>query len=444
VIRKPRHPLVWVPTLYFAQGLPFAVVAIMAATMYQRLGIPNAEITAWTGLLLSAWTFKPLWSPFLEVIRSKKAVVIAFQLLGGLTLLAVAYSLRLPGFFTTSVAIFALTAFSSATHDIACDGLYIENLSTQQQALYSGWLGAFWNGAKLFIIGGMVWLAGDLEKTMSTHEAWTIVVSIPGFILIGLAVYHLFFMPPMHQITPKEISINFVARTMGDVLLTYIRKPGIWLAILFIILYRASEGLVQPIGRLFLLDAVEKGGLGLSTQEMGILYGTVGTVTFIAGSIFGGYFAALRGLRKSMLIMILAMNVPNLTFWYLSAYHPGADHIYLIGSMLSLEMFGFGFGSTGLTLYMMQVIAPGKYPTAHYALCTGIMNLGLQMFGMPSGKIQSWLGYHDFFILGVAAAIPVLVMSFFMDINVKEKGELVEEEDDAEPILGTEITKAEA
>lgn len=417
--RLRNHPLGWVPTLYFAQGLPFAVVAIMASIMYKKLGVSNEQIAYWTGLLGLAWVIKPVWSPFLEIIRSKKAVVVSFQVLGGICLLATAFVLQTPGFFTLSIAFLALTSFASATHDIAADGLYIENLTMQQQALYSGWLGAFWNGGKLFVQGGLVTLAGYLEATMSASSAWTIVMAVPGVILLLLATYHMWAMPPLHKITKADVTVAGIARTLQDVIVTFFAKPGIWLAVAFIILFRAGEGQVQTIGRLFLIEARDKGGLGLSTSDMGIAYGTFATLAFIGGSILGGYFAAWRGLRKSLFILIVAMNLPNLTFWYLSAYLP--TDIYLITAVLSVEMFGYGFGFTGLILYIMQVVAPGKYPTAHYALGTGIMQLGFVLFQMMSGKIQTYLGYHDFFIWGVASALPVLILSLIVKIEDKNQ-----------------------
>ena len=412
-----RHPLLWVPSLYFAQGLPFAVVAIMAGFMYKKMGISNEEIAYWTGLLGFAWVVKPLWSPFLEVIRSKKAIVILFQAFGGIFLLSTALLLKLPGFFTLTIAMLTLVAFSSATHDIAADGLYIENLSKYQQSIYSGWLGAFWNGGKLFVQGGLVYLAGELEAKVGITQAWSIAMAVPGAIMLALATYHIWAMPPAKAITIQDVTISFVARTMQDVIVTFFQKPGIWMSVAFIILFRAGEGQVQTIGRLFLLEGRATGGLGLSTSDVGIAYGTFGTLAFIGGSILGGYFAAWRGLKKSMFLLILAMNVPNLTFWYLSAYLP--TDFYMITGILSVEMFGFGFGFTGLILYIMQVVAPGKYTTAHYALGTGIMQLGLVLFQMVSGRIQAFLGYHDFFIWGVVSALPVLVLSLIVALPGK-------------------------
>lgn len=409
-----RHPLTWVPTLYFAQGLPWAIVCIMSTIMYKKLGISNEEIAYWTGLLGLAWVFKPLWSPFLEMVSSPKKVVVTAQLIGGVSLIAGAAALNLPGFFVFSVSILAVSALTSATHDIAADGSYISNLSKESQAMYSGWLGAFWNGGKLFVQGGLVVLAGTLESKMSAHHAWSITMALPGFILLGLGLYHMWSMPNKKNHDAAELTFSGVSRTLIDVLVDFFKKPGIWFAICFIVLFRAGEGLVQTVGRLFLIEPVANGGLGLTTTDMGIAYGTVATLAFIGGSILGGYFAAWLGLKRTLFVLILMMNVPNLTFWYMSAFHP--TDIYFISTILSVEMFGYGFGFTGLILYIMHVVAPGKYPTAHYALGTGIMALGLTVFQMISGKIQAFLGYEKFFVVGVLACIPVLIMAFLAKV----------------------------
>lgn len=404
-----RHPIMWVPSLYFAQGLPWAIVSIMAAIMYKKMGISNDQIAYWTGLLGFAWVLKPLWSPFLEMVSSPKKVVVAFQLIGGIALLACALVLQLPGFFTFSIAILALSAFSSATHDIASDGTYISNLSKEQQAMYSGWLGAFWNGGKLFAQGALVTLAGYLEPQLGIAKAWSVVMALPGVILLALGFYHMWAMPGKPNHDSANLTFDGVLTTLKDVMQDFFAKPGIWFAVSFIILFRAGEGLVQTVGRLFLIETVEKGGLGLSTSQVGIAYGTVATLMFIGGSILGGYFVAWKGLKKTLFLLILMMNVPNLTFWYMSAYHP--SDIYFISAILSIEMLGFGIGFNGLIVYIMHVVAPGKYPTAHYAMGTGIMALGLTVFQMLSGKIQEALGYQTFFIVGVLACIPVLIMA---------------------------------
>lgn len=412
-----RHPLTWVPTLYFAEGLPWAVVCVMSAIMYKQLGVSNEDITFWTGLMGFAWVFKPLWSPFLELAAGPKRIVVATQVLGGAMLLLAGVLLHTPGFFIFTVAILSLLAFTSATHDIAADGTYIASLPADKQSLYSGWLGAFWNGGKLFVQGGLVVMAGYLEKHMgaSAAQAWSLALLLPGALMVALGLYHAWSMPSIERQSGAGQSAGDVARTLMEVLVDFFSKPGIWVAIAFILLFRVGEGQVQSMGRLFLLETRALGGLGLSAEQMGVAYGTFATLAFIGGSILGGTFAAKMGLQRALFWLILAMNAPNLSFWYLSAYQP--TDLSLITAMLSFEMFGYGFGFVGLTLFMMQVVAPGRFPTAHYALATGVMALGFQLSTMVSGKIHAALGYHDFFIWGLLAAIPVLGMSLVVKVR---------------------------
>lgn len=410
-----RNPLTWVPTLYFAEGLPFAVVAVMSGMMYKKLGLSNDVITFWTTQLGYAWLLKPLWSPLLESVHSKKRIVALAQIVGGALLLACALCLHLPGFFVFSMGLLCCAAFVSATHDIAADGSYIAALSDEQRARYSGWMGAFWNGGKLFVLGGMVTLAGNLESSLGVVGGWTVAMAIPGLLLIGLGFYHLWSMPEptMHrQAEATRISFRATVRTTLEVLRTFFSQPGILSVIVFILLFRAGEGQIQTVGRLFLMDGREVGGLGLNTSQIGLAYGTAGTVAFIVGSILGGHFVEWLSLRRAMFIMILAMNVPNLTFLYLNIAQPtNVDHVTLV---LAIEMFGYGFGFPALPLYIMRQVAGHGYPTAHYAIGTAVMQGGLILFGTVSGFIQQKLGYHDFFIWCVLSAIPVLILSLVL------------------------------
>jgi len=410
VQRATRHPLAWVPTLYLAQGLPFYAVALVAGLMFKSMGVPNEQIAHWTGVIGLAWAFKALWSPFLELARSKKRVIVAFQLLGGVALGGVALALHLPLWFGASIALFGVVALASSTHDIAADGLYIASLSARQQAAYAGWQGAFFNGAKFLSLGGLVILAGYLEPRIGVSSAWSTIFGLLGAALAGLALYHLWALP--ETLTAPQTSRRAIAATLVDVIRAFFAKPGIWMAIVFIILFRAAEGQIQTIGPLFLRDARALGGLGLSTAEVGAIYGTAGTLAFLAGSIGGGYFTAKLGLRRAMPWLILAMNLPNLVFWYLSAMQPEARGVIAVA--LGTEMFGYGFGFVGVILFIMQVVATGKYQTAHYALGTGFMQLGFVLFKFISGDIQQALGYQRFFVWVLLAALPVLLLSRFM------------------------------
>jgi len=404
-----RSPISWVPTLYFAEGLPYFVVATIAGLMFKSMGVPNEQIARWTGALGFVWVFKPLWSPFLEAAPSKKRLVLLFQLVGGICLALVALALQLPVYFALTIGLLALVAVASATHDIAADGLYIANLDAKQQAMYAGWQGGFYNVARFFSIGGLVILAGYFEERMAVGQAWGLIFALLGILLVGLSAYHAWSLPEAPRAAAAGGSARSVAATLGDVIVDFFRKPGIWMAILFIILFRAAEGQVTTIGPLFLRAAREDGGLGLSTAEVGTVYGTVATLAFIGGSILGGYFTSWLGLRRAMFYLILAMNLPNLAFWFLSTALP--TDLTTIAALLSLEMFGYGFGFVGLILFIMQVVAVGRYQTAHYALGTGVMQLGYVLFKMVSGDIQAALGYQAFFLWVLLSAVPVLILS---------------------------------
>lgn len=413
-----RHPLAWVPSLYLAQGLPFYAVALVAGLMFKSMGVPNEQIARWTGVLGFAWVFKALWSPLLELARSKKRAVVVFQLIGGASLAAVALALQLPAWFALCIGLLAVVSLASSSHDIVADGLYIASLSAKQQAAYAGWQGAFFNAAKFLSLGGLVILAGYLEERIGTTAAWTVVFGLLGAALAGLGLYHSWALPGTLTVRGAgATTLRGIAVTLADVIRAFFAKKGIWLGILFIILFRASEGQIQTIGPLFLRDARAVGGLGLSTAEVGAVYGTAGTVAFLAGSIAGGYFTSWLGLKRAMPVLILAMNLPNLVFWYLSAAQPAS--LTLIALALGVEMFGYGFGFVGIILFIMQVIASGPYQTAHYALGSGFMQLGFVLFKMVSGDIQQALGYRDFFLWVLACAVPVLVLTRFVRLEAE-------------------------
>jgi MFS transporter, PAT family, beta-lactamase induction signal transducer AmpG len=419
-----RSPAMWVPSLYLAQGLPYFAVMMVANQMLKSMGMDNVQISHWTTWIGFAWVFKPLWSPFMELASSKKKMVVLFQLAGGACLGLVALALHMPFWFAACIAMLALVAICSATHDIACDGLYIASLDEKQQAQYAGWTGTFFNAGRFIASGGLLVLAGYLEKTSGVVNAWTVIYALLGAMLIGLGLYNSWALPQAKNASTSKTSAREISSTLAEVIVEYFRKPGIWVSVLFIILFRAGEAQIQTIGPLFLREARELGGLGLSTAEVGTLYGTFGTAAFIIGSIAGGYFTSWRGLKRAILPLILAVNLPNAVFYVLALAHPTS--LWAIGTALSVEMFGYGFGFVGLILYMMQVVAPGKYQTAHYALSTGIMALGFALFKYFSGDIQVALGYQNFFLWVLVAAIPVAIMSQLIPMTAHQKNETAE------------------
>ncbi|MEK8033626.1 MFS transporter [Ideonella sp. DXS29W] len=407
-----RSPITWVPSLYFVQGLQFFVVMLIAGLMFKNMGEPNDRIARWTGILGLAWAFKPLWSPFLELARSKKMIVVVMQFTGAVGLALMALAMQMPFYFAACIGVLFLLAYASATHDIACDGLYMASLSPKLQAAYAGWQGAFFNASKFLTLGGLLVLAGHLEKTIGVAPAWSAIFGLLAVTLGLLAAYNAWALPGALNVGHADLSASSVVKTLGEVIADFLQKPGIWLAIVFIVLFRFAEGQVQTIGPLFLIEPREKGGLGLTTEQVGVVYGSAGTLAFLVGSVLGGYFTAWLGLKRAMPVLIIAMAVPNMTFYALAVLHP--SDLSFIGALVSLEMFGYGFGFVGMILYLMQAVAPGKYQTAHYALGTGVMQLGFIFSKTISGDIQVAMGYERFFLWTILCGVPALVLMFFV------------------------------
>ena len=328
-----------------------------------------------------------------------------------------AAALQLPGWFTPVLGLLALAALASASHDIACDGLYIAALNARARAQWSGWLGACFNSAKLFAMGALVILAGQLEGRLGVVGAWASVFGLAAALMALLAAWHAWSLPDTRA--PAEgggsAAADGLGSTLLDVLRSFFQLPGVWWAIAFIVLFRAGEAQVQTIGPLFLKDARAAGGLGLATTEVGWSYGTAGTLAFLAGSVASGYFTAWLGLRRALLTLVVAMNLPNLAFWMMAGAQP--DNLWVISAAVSLETFGYGFGFVAVILFMMQFVAGSRYQTAHYALATGFMALGYVLFKTVSGDLQRLLGYPHFFAWVLACALPVFGMLRWLPIH---------------------------
>lgn len=419
---KPLRPARWVPTVYFAEGLPFVTIGTVSVLMYKSMGLSDAQIAFWTTLVMWPWTLKPLWGPLLEMFKTKKHFVVATQFIGGVTFGLLTFTLPLEGFFSFSLALFAIIAFNGATHDIAADGLYINVLSEKLQAQYVGWQGAAYNIAKIFSQGALVYVAGQLENSIGVVNAWMIVMGVFGVILVVLSLYHAKVLPSGGTASGVA-SAREAFSTFWDVVRTFFQKRYIVWGILFIILYRFAEGQAIKIVPLFLKATRDHGGLGLTTSEIGIFYGTFGAIAFVCGSLLAGYFIAGRGLRRSLFILCCFFNIPFAVYAFLAITQP--ENLYVIGAAVACEYFGYGFGFVGLTLFMMQQIAPGKYKMAHYAFATGIMSLGMMIPSMLSGVLSDWLGYKNFFLWVMIATIPSFLMTWlvpFRDTTVEGKG----------------------
>lgn len=412
-MHQPTHnPLRWVPTVYFAMGLPFVVLNMVSVLMFKRMDISDVQIAFWTSLIMLPWTLKPLWSPFLGMFKTKKFFVVLTQLLTAATFGVVAFSLKSPHFFGIAVALLFLIAFSGATHDVATDGVYMTELSKPDQARYIGWQGAFYNMAKIFAAGGLVYLAGYLIGKIGNVHAWMAVMGVCGAVMLLLGVYHARALPSGGKATANVSSFGSCVRSLWTVLRDFFTKKNIAWYICFIILYRFAEGFVMKIVPLFLKSPVEQQGLGLSEEQIGLYYGTFGAIAFVLGSVLSGYYVAAKGLKQTLFWLCCTFNLPFVVYLLLAAYQPSSG--WLIAAAIIAEYFGYGFGFVGLTLFMMQQVAPGKYQMAHYAFASGIMNLGVMLPGMLSGFVSDWLGYKYFFVFVLVATIPAFLITWLV------------------------------
>lgn len=403
-------------------GLPFVILNMVCVLMFKGLGIADSQIALWTSIIMFPWTLKFLWSPLLELLPSKRMIVVATQIISGAGFACVALALHLPSFFAVCIGLLAVVAFSGATHDIALDGLYMAELSEQDQAKYIGWQGAFYNIAKLVATGLLVYLAGVLidarEAAGATSgeaalHAWTIIMGAAAVLLVVLGLYHRFSLPAglKKESAEKKSAGEELKAVIGD----FFTKKHIWLYIAFIILYRLGEGFVMKIVPLFLKADTASGGLGLSEQQIGLYYGTFGAAAFVLGSLLAGYYISHRGLKKALFSLVCIFNLPFLVYAWFAWAQPSSA--LLIGSGIVLEYFGYGFGFVGLTLFMMQQVAPGEHQMAHYAFASAIMNLSVMVTGAVSGFFSDALGYKMFFIVVMFATIPIFILSRVIPFN---------------------------
>lgn len=411
-----RSPWLWVPTLYFAEGLPYVTAMTVAVIMYKRLDISNTDIALYTSWLYLPWVIKPFWSPFVDIIKTKRWWIVSMQLLIGAGLAGVAFLLPFSFFFQATLAVLWLIAFSSATHDIAADGFYMLALDSSQQSFFVGIRSTFYRLAMISGQGLLIILAGYLEKyTGNIKLSW----SITFFILAGLFglffIYHRFALPKVEakaENTSRKSSEIF--HEFIETFDSFFKKEGILLALTFMLLYRLGEAMLVKMVSPFLLDGRAVGGLGLDTEQVGMVYGTVGVIALTLGGIIGGIAVSRKGLRFWIWPMALSITLPNLVYIYLSAFLP--DNLLFVNIAIAIEQFGYGFGFTAYMLYMIY-FSEGEHKTAHYAMCTGFMALGMMLPGMLAGWLQEQMGYEHFFILVVTLMIPTLAVIPFLKID---------------------------
>lgn len=440
-----RSPWLWVPTLYFAEGIPYFIVNVISVIMFKKLGMGNGDIAMYTGLLYLPWVIKPLWSPFVDIIRTKRWWVVSMQVIMSAAFAVVAFSLPDPAsisiagessgeavsgtpvsLFSLTLVIFWITALASATHDIAADGFYMLALDHGEQSFFVGIRSTFYRLSSVFGQGVLVVVAGLLEtKFGNISLAWSVTMLICTVLFASITVYHILSLPKPAADSPvrsavhgsdmeKSAHAEEIMREFGQTFVTFFRKKGVWLAVVFMLLYRLPEAFLVKMLNPFLLDPVSRGGLGLATETVGIVYGTVGVIALTLGGIVGGIAASRWGLRKSMWPMALSLALPCLVFLYLSIAQP--SNLGVINFCVAFDQFGYGFGFTAYMLYMMY-FSDGEFKTSHYSLCTAFMALSMMLPGMVAGYLQEWLGYVGFFWMVAVCCLATIGVTLFVKVE---------------------------
>lgn len=429
---KRISPWAWVPTLYFAQGIPYFIVNNISVLMFAKMGVPNGEMALFTSLLYLPWTIKPFWSPFIDIIKTKRWWIISMQILMSIAFILLTLSIPKPdeatiaagttpiSMFTITLVLFIITAFASATHDIAADGFYMLALRQSDQAAFVGIRSTFYRLASIFGQGVLVAIAGAIElRYKDIPLSWTITMLVTAVMFSLVTFYHLFAIPKPTSdksvLTPGTASAKAIFQEFGRTFATYFTKPGVWLAIAFMLLYRLPEAFLIKMCMPFLVASKEAGGLELSTAEVGIVYGTIGVIFLTVGGILGGLFASRIGLKKSIWWMAGCMTLPCLTFVYLAIGQP--DNLFAISTAIAIEQFGYGFGFTAYMLYMMY-FSEGEFKTSHYAICTAFMALSMMIPGMFAGYLQEAVGYVNFFWIVILYCAATIVVTVFADRKI--------------------------
>lgn len=413
-----NNPFAWIPTLYFTEGLPYFAVTAISVIMYKRLGVDNTAIALYTSWLYLPWVIKPFWSPFVDMLSTRRGWIITTQLIMGAALGSIAFLIPVSNFFQWTLCLFWLIAFSSATHDIAADGFYMLGLDEQNQSLFSGIRSIFYRIATIFGQGVLIYIAGHLEDlTDNIPLAWGITFGLLAVILFIMGFYHSYSLPTPDKDIPRNISnTKEVFNNFGKIVSSYFKKPGIVVALLFMLLFRLPEAQLVKMINPFLLDGRDIGGLALTTEQIGIIYGTIGVIGLIIGGIVGGICVSLKGLKYWLWPMVMAISLPDLVYVYLSYAQP--DNLIIISSCIFVEQLGYGFGFTAYMLYLIY-FSRGEYATAHYAISTAFMALGMMLPGMVSGYIQEAIGYKYFFVWVMICCFATFEVSALLKIDPK-------------------------
>jgi len=407
-MKAKESPWLWVPTLYLVEGLPYAIVNTIALAVFKDMGVDNGTLGPLTTLISLPWLIKPLWSPFMDIFRSKRWWILLTQFTMFIVIAAIA--LFLP-FCSMSVllALFVVVAFASATHDISADGYYMLALDRQRQSSFVGIRNTFYRGGLVLGQGLLVMLGGVLQKrTGDIPRSWAAVLFICAALLACIAFYHLFTMPhPGEDKDRRDVgSASHIWAEFAESFKSFFMKKGVWWAVAFLLLYRLPEALSLNLLYPFFKDGAEVGGLGAGTEMYGLVYGTFGVVALLLGGILGGIYASKKGLRASMWPMAFSLALPCAVYLLMAIFRPSS--VWTIGSLIVLDQFGYGFGFTAYTLFMMRFV-DGPLKTSHYALCTAFMWLSMKLPALVAGYLQQWLGYIGFFTLVMVSCVGTII-----------------------------------
>lgn len=429
VVTKSALPWWWIPTLYFAEGIPYFIVNNISVIMFAKMGVPNETMSLYTSLLYLPWVIKPFWSPFVDIIKTKRWWIILMQIVMSISFIGLVLSLPHPSqqmiaskntpvsMFTVMIILFYVTAIASATHDIAADGYYMLALKEEQQTFFVGIRSTFYRLSSIFGKGVLVMIAGLLElRTGNIPLAWSFAMVIIAIIFSIITLYHLFALPaPDADYCRNTKGGADIAKEFADAFVGFFKKKGIIVALAFMLLYRFSEALMLKLVDPFFLDPVEKGGLGISTAKVGFINGTVGVIAMLSGGIAGGIAASKWGLKKVLWPMALSLTLPCFVYVYMSVVQP--SNLWLINACVAFEQLGYGFGFQAYMLYLIYFSA-GEFKTSHYAICTGFMALGMMIPGIFAGYIWKWLGgYIGFFWFVMLCCLVTVVVTMLVKID---------------------------
>ena len=416
-MKLKKSPWSWVPTLYFAEGLPYVAVMTISIILYKQLGLSNAEITFYTSWLYLPWVIKPLWSPFIDLVKTKRWWIVSMQLLMGAAFGGVAFTIPTAFWLQGTLFFFWLMAFSSATHDIAADGFYMLGLNQHHQAWFVGIRSTFYRLATIFGQGILVMIAGNLQVFYRNSIAfsWSLMFYGVTGLFIALWLWHGYILPhPREDVARKDVNASTIWLEFVKTIRTFFQKEQVVAGILFMLLYRMPEGLLAKVSALFLIDAGHNGGLGLSPQEYGLVQGTVGVVGLTLGGILGGLCAGRDGLKRWLWPMVCAITLPDIVYVYMSYALPTG--LGVINACVFLEQFGYGFGFTAYMLYLIYY-SRGNFKTSHYALCTAFMALSMMIPGLFAGALQEAVGYRMSFIIVMACCAVTFVVASMLKID---------------------------